>query len=484
MSRPEITPVILCGGSGTRLWPLSRKSYPKQFTPLIGDHSLFQQSAARLSGKGFAAPVIVTNSDFRFIVTQQLSDIGVDPGPVLIEPAARNTAPALLAAALVAAQDNPEALILAAPSDHYIKDVAKFQESVLKGADAAADGQIVTFGVAPSRPETGYGYLELGETGANTLSNEETTPLLGFVEKPDAEKAAKMIATGRFLWNSGIFLYSAQTLIDAFHRYAPDMLEAAQASVTQASTDLGFLRLEATSWAQCDDISIDFAIMEKAKNLAVVTHTGDWSDLGGWEAVRQHMDLDETGVGTHGAALAVECSDTLLRSENDSLQLVGLGLDNIVAIAMKDAVLVADRTRVADLGAVVKQMRKQDIVQADTFPYDFRPWGYFESLTIRDRFQVKRIVVNPGASLSLQSHVHRSEHWIVVAGTARVTIDETVKLVGENESVYIPLGAVHRMENPGKVPMELIEVQTGSYLGEDDIVRYEDIYARGQGAKG
>ena len=484
MPDPKITPVILCGGSGTRLWPLSRKSYPKQFAPLVGDNSLYQQSAQRLQGAGFNAPLIVTNSDFRFIVTQQLSDVGIDPGAVLIEPAARNTAPALLAAAIVVAQTDPDGLILASPSDHYIHDVAQFRDSVSKGADAARAGRIVTFGVTPTRPETGFGYLELDTDGQGNTALGNTTPLRRFVEKPDEATAIDMIATGHFLWNAGIFLYTAQTMIDAFKAHAPDLLEAAQAAVDDAQPDLGFLRLAAEPWARCDDISIDFAIMEKAHNLSVVTHSGDWSDLGGWEAVRQHTELDENGVGTHGSALAVDCKETLLRSESDGLQLVGLGLDNIVAVAMKDAVLVADRRCVANLGDVVKTMRAHDIAQADTFPRDYRPWGFFETLTLRDRFQVKRIVVNPGASLSLQSHVHRSEHWIVVAGTARVTVDDAVTLVSENQSVYIPLGAVHRMENPGMVAMELIEVQTGTYLGEDDIIRYEDVYARGQGAKG
>jgi mannose-1-phosphate guanylyltransferase/mannose-6-phosphate isomerase len=262
------------------------------------------------------------------------------------------------------------------------------------------------------------------------------------------------------------------------------MLTQVKAALAEAKTDLGFLRLDPDAWAQCDDISVDFAIMEKVDNLSVIAHDGDWSDLGGWNAVHQHADCDENNVAAQGAALAVDCNNTLLRSENDAQQLVGLGLENIVAIAMPDAVLVADRSRVSDLGAVVKQMRRADIPQADTFPKDHRPWGFFETLILGPGFQVKRIVVNPGAALSLQSHKFRSEHWIVVAGTARVTIDDTVQVMQENQSVYIPLGAVHRMENPADVPMELIEVQTGSYLGEDDIVRYEDVYARGQGAKG
>lgn len=484
MTTNDITPVILCGGSGTRLWPVSRKSFPKQFIDLIGAGSLFQQSSKRLAGKGFADPLIVTNSDFRFIATQQLHDAGITPGAVLIEPEARNTAPALLAAALFAAQTDPSVLMLAAPSDHYITQADAFCQSVHRGITAARAGQIVTFGIKPDRPETGYGYLELGDSPAN-----DALPLKRFVEKPELAEAERMLADGGYLWNAGIFMYAAQTMIDAFAAHAPETLAHVQAAVDKAEPDLGFLRLDPEEWAKCEDISVDFAIMEKVDNLSVIAHEGDWSDLGGWNAVHQHADKDAHGVALQGKAHAVECKDTLLRSESGAVQLVGLGLDNIVAVAMQDAVLVADRSRTSTLGDVVKQMRKAEVPQADTFPKDHRPWGFFETLILSDSFQVKRIVVNPGAALSLQSHKYRSEHWIVVVGTAKVTVGMDhdaldVKMVQANESVYIPLGAIHRMENPGDTPMELIEVQTGSYLGEDDIVRYEDVYARGQGAKG
>lgn len=477
---PHITPVILCGGSGTRLWPLSRRSYPKQFVDIIGEGTLFQQAALRCAGKGFEPPVIVTNSDFRFIVTQQLSQVGIDPDAVLIEPSARNTAPALLAAALVQAQTDPQAIMLAAPSDHLITDLVAFHDTLARGAVRAAEGAIVTLGISPDRPETGYGYLEL-DAPAQTQG---TQSLTRFVEKPDAVRAAEMLTAGNYLWNAGLFLYQAQTLINAFDLYAPDMLRAVRGAVETAQTDLGFLRLAPAPWDACADISIDYAIMEKAGNLGVAVHAGDWSDMGGWEAIRQHGMPDANGVATSGDVTAMECHDTLLRSESEGLHLVGLGLHDIVVIAMADAVLVADRTRVGDAKQVVKQLRLDAVPQADTLPKDYRPWGYFETLTLAPRFQVKRIVVYPGASLSLQSHMHRAEHWIVVVGTARVTIDDDIKMVSENQSVYIPLGAKHRMENPGKVPMELIEVQTGSYLGEDDITRYDDVYSRGQGAKG
>ena len=485
MKTNDILPVILCGGSGTRLWPVSRKSFPKQFIDLIGEGSLFQQSSKRLSGDGFGAPLVVTNSDFRFIATQQLTDAGITPGAVLIEPAARNTAPALLAAALHAAKDNPDALMLAAPSDHYITQADAFCDSVQRGVPAARAGQIVTFGIKPVKPETGYGYLELGDGEQNGA-----LPLRRFVEKPERAEAERMLAAGGYLWNAGIFMYAAQTLIDAFAEHAPDMLKLVQASVNAAQPDLGFLRLDPESWEKCEDISVDFAIMEKVSNLSVIAHEGDWSDMGGWNAVHQHATHDANGVALQGKAHAVECKDTLLRSESGAVQLVGLGLENIVAVAMPDAVLVADRRRTSTLGDVVKQMRKPPkCPQADNFPKDHRPWGFFETLILSDSFQVKRIVVNPGAALSLQSHKYRSEHWIVVVGTARVTVGPSleeveVQDVRENESIYIPLGAIHRMENPGDTPMELIEVQTGSYLGEDDIIRYEDVYARGQGAKG
>jgi mannose-1-phosphate guanylyltransferase/mannose-6-phosphate isomerase len=468
-----ITPVILCGGSGTRLWPLSRKSYPKQFARLVGEVSLFQASARRLSGPEFRAPVVLTNSDFRFIVTQQLAEAGVDPGAILIEPAMRNTAPALLAAALVIAAEDPGALILAAPSDH--PDAAGFRATVLKGVEAATAGRIVTFGITPDRPETGYGYLELsGGNGGGAV------PLSHFIEKPDRARAEAMLAAGNFLWNAGIFLYSARTLVAAFEAHAPKLLECVRASVDKARPDLGFLRLAPEPWENCADISIDYAIMERADNLSVVGYCGEWSDLGGWNAVWHHSDPDARGVALSGPAQAIDCTDTLLRSEAGTLQLVGLGLTNIVAVAMPDAVLVADRSRLQDVKEVVNVLRAQRVTQADAFPKDHRPWGYFETLTLGGRFQVKRIVVNPGAVLSLQSHMHRAEHWIVVAGTAKVTINGKVKLVTENQSVYVPLGAKHRMENPGKVAMELIEVQTGAYLGEDDITRYEDVYARDQ----
>jgi mannose-1-phosphate guanylyltransferase/mannose-1-phosphate guanylyltransferase/mannose-6-phosphate isomerase len=472
-----ITPVLLCGGSGTRLWPLSRKSYPKQFVPLIGSGTLFQASALRLSGPDYAPPLVVTGADFRFIVTEQLAGAGIDPGAVLIEPAARNTAPAVLAAALWLERTDPEALMLVAPSDHVVPDAEAFRAAVAAGVPAARTGRLVTFGIRPDRPETGYGWLELAEA----LSDGDTAPrpLQRFVEKPDAERAAAMLAAGRYLWNAGIFLFSVRAILDAFAAHAPDLLDPVRRAVAEAMPDLGFLRLAPGPWAEAADISIDYAVMERAANLAVIPFTGGWSDLGGWDAVWREAGPDADGNVCSPNATAIDCTGTLLRSESDRQQIVGIGLTDIVAVAMPDAVLVAHRKDAQRVKEAVAALKARGAAQAESFPVDHRPWGWFESLVIGERFQVKRIVVHPGAALSLQSHHHRSEHWIVVQGTARVTVDDQVKLVSENQSVYIPLGAVHRMENPGKLPMVLIEVQTGSYLGEDDIIRYEDIYARG-----
>lgn len=477
-----IYPVLLAGGSGTRLWPLSRKSYPKQFSKLMGEESLFQASARRLSGAAFAAPIVVTADPFRFIVTEQLAAVKKAPAAILIEPEARNTAPAVAAAALWIDAKNPDALMLIAPSDHVIPDDVGFRQAVASAASRARDGDIVTFGIKPTRPETGYGYLELENNADPGAAVPQT--LVRFVEKPDAARAAQMLSGGRHLWNAGIFLASVKTMLTAFAAHAPSVLQKTQDAVTDAQVDLGFTRLDPVAWSSVDDLSIDYGIMERATNLAVMPYTGHWSDLGGWQAVWQESIPDSAGTVVSAGSVAIECCDTLLRSESAGQKIVGIGLDDIVAIAMKDAVLVTRKSTSQRTKEAVTLLKELGADQAEQFTVDHRPWGHFECLAIGTRFQVKRIVVKLGAALSLQSHHHRAEHWIVVEGTAKVTIDDTVKLVTENQSVYIPLGAVHRMENPGKVPLTLIEVQTGSYLGEDDITRYEDIYARGQGAGG
>jgi len=469
-----IHPVILCGGSGTRLWPASRKAYPKQFAPLLGDETLYQATLRRFSAENFAAPLIMTAEDFRFMALEQATAIGLSDARVVIEPVARDTAPAILVAALLLTEDDPDALMLVAPSDHVITDPAAFFDAVAEGVEAVGQGALVTFGVTPNRPETGYGYLELSATP----QGDTPIPLKSFREKPDAATAQSMLDAGTYLWNAGVFLFKAADVIAAFKTHAPSLLSPCRSAIAAGTSDLGFFRLEAEAYGAAKAISFDYAVMEKTSPVMAVPLECGWSDLGAWDALWQVVDKDADGVATSGPVTAIDCRDTYLRSEDDTMQLVGLGLENVIAVAMRDAVLVADKSRAQDVKAVVSTLRAAQVAQADDYPRFYRPWGWYETLCLDTRFQVKRIMVKPGGVLSLQSHHHRSEHWIVVAGTAEVTVGEEVKLVTENEGVYIPLGAVHRMANPGKLPMYLIEVQTGAYLGEDDIVRYEDIYSR------
>lgn len=467
-----IYPVILCGGSGTRLWPVSRKAYPKQFAPLMGPDSLYQMTLKRFAADGFAAPLVVTGDAFRFLATDQARAIGLSDARVVVEPEGRDTAPAILTAALML-EDSPDALMLVAPSDHVIGDPEAFRAAVKRGADAALTGAFVTFGVTPTRPETGYGYLELaGPAG------EAAVALKSFREKPDQASAQAMLAEGGYLWNAGIFLMRVRDLIAAFERFAPEMIAPCRRALAEGADDLDFFRLGEAAYGEVQAISFDYAIMEKVEPVMAVPLPVAWSDLGAWDALWQAAEADATGTATQGAATAIDCKDSYLRSEDETIRLVGLGLENIVAVAMRDAVLVADKSRAQEVKAVVDSLRQAEAVQADEYPRYHRPWGWYETLCLGDRFQVKRIMVKPGGILSLQSHVHRSEHWVVVAGTAEITIGDEVKLVTENQGVYIPLGEKHRMANPGQLPMYLIEVQTGSYLGEDDIVRYEDIYNR------
>ncbi|MGQ2990958.1 MAG: mannose-1-phosphate guanylyltransferase/mannose-6-phosphate isomerase [Brevundimonas sp.] len=466
-----IHPVLLCGGSGARLWPLSRKSLPKQFSRFQAGDTLFQASIRRLTGPDFAPPLVVTANDFRFIVMEQLGALGVTPAGVLIEPDPRNTAPAILAAALWLQSHDPNALMLVAPSDHLIPDGDGFRAVVASAVDTAMQGRMVTFGIQPEWAETGYGWLELA--AAPDDLGPQAQPLLRFVEKPDATTASTMLEAGNYLWNAGIFLSTVDTLIEAFQVHAPVMLEAVRAAVAEAAPDLDFIRLSPEPWSSLEADSLDYAVMEKADNLSVVPYAGRWTDLGDWEAVRREAGPDHRGVSIQGAALALDCADSLLRSEPGGPRLVGLGLTDVIAVAMPDAVLVMDRSRAQEVRRAVSALRSEGAAEAETFPREHRPWGSYDSLASEERFRVRRLVVNPGAALSLQSHARRTEHWIVVEGRARVTIDAVVTHIEVNQSICIPFGAVHRLENPGAAPLVLIEVQTGDYFEEDDTVRYD-----------
>lgn len=477
VNRVLITPVILCGGSGTRLWPSSRQSVPKQFAHLIGDQSLFQSAVQLAIDPCFVPPVIVTGDAFRFMVEEQLEAVGQGASAILIEPEARNTAPAVLLAALHLAARDPDALMLVLPSDQLIRGPAAFRAAVAAALGQAQAGTLVTFGIEPERPDTGFGYLELADPAARNAAQPQ--PLRRFVEKPDAATAEAMLATGRYLWNAGIFLFSVSAIIQAFRTHAPDILSAVSAAHAGAHEDLGFTRFDRNAWGRSPGISVDYAIMEKAANLAVMPYAGGWVDLGDWTRVWLESGPDTAGNVCSAGATAIDCAGSLLRSEASGLHVVGLGLEDMLVIATADAVLVAPRSASGRVGEVVARLKQDGVPQAIASARELRPWGWFESIARGDRFQVKRILVKPGASMSLQSHKHRAEHWVIVAGTATVTVGDELRELQANQSVYIPAGSRHRLENRGEAPIMLIEVQTGAYLGEDDIVRYQDQYARG-----
>jgi mannose-1-phosphate guanylyltransferase/mannose-6-phosphate isomerase len=466
-----IYPIILAGGSGTRLWPVSRKSYPKQFANLFDGQSLFQRAVERVSMPGFADPLVITGEDYRFIAQQQLDDIGKSASELVIEPVGRNTAAAILTAAMLH-QHDPHVVLLVLPSDHMIEDEEVFRTTITKAAHMARNGAIVTLGIQPDHAATGFGYLKV-EGG-----NEDALVVSAFAEKPNATRAAEMVASGEWLWNSGIFLFRVDTVLKAFAAHAPELLTPVEAALALGGQDLGFRRLAKDAFARCKDISFDHAIMEKVDECVAFELTCKWSDLGNWKALMEHGDEDENTNVICGNATAIGCEGTMLKSENPDMKLVGLGLKNIVAVATDDGILVTDLAHSAQVGKVVETLRIEGAKQADGFRRCYRPWGYYETLSLGPRFQVKRIMVEAGAKLSLQSHVHRAEHWVVVSGSALVTVGDEQKLLSENESTYIPLGTVHRLENPGKLPLHLIEVQSGCYLEEDDIIRYEDVYDR------
>lgn len=475
----RITPIILAGGVGSRLWPMSRESFPKQFLKISDAPSLFQQTVQRFQSAGFTRPIIVTNEDYRFHVVEQMGEIGTLPELILLEPCSRNTAGAVLAAVHMLAGRDPAALCIVSPADHLITDRAGFIQAIGKGVPAAMSGQLVTFGVTPDRAETGYGYLELEKAPS---PNSEPVPVLSFTEKPDLPTAARMMADGCHLWNAGIFLFRTEDMQAAFARHAPDITTRVKAALAKKEPDLGFTRLDKGAWEALPDISLDYAVMEHADNICAVPYDGHWSDLGSWHGYwREESGADpaQKGVVTLGNAHAIDCEGSLLMSEKPEQVIVGLGLRDLVAVAMKDAVLVADRHRSDQIGVVVRHLQSKGASQAAIRSQDFRPWGWFEELVAGPGFKVKLITVHPRGVLSLQSHAHRAEHWVVVSGSASVTIGDRTRDLIANQSIYVPQGEVHRLENTGTTDAVLIEVQTGPYLGEDDIVRYEDAYARG-----
>jgi mannose-1-phosphate guanylyltransferase/mannose-6-phosphate isomerase len=468
-------PVLLCGGSGERLWPLSRRQYPKQFLALNGDGSLLQATAQRVEGlDDLAAPIAVANSDYRFLVAEQLRSAGAGEAAVLLEPAARNTAPAVAAAAMVALRRDADALILVMPSDHVITDTAAFQAAVTVGRQAAVEGRLVTFGIRPTHAETGYGYIRANGDGAIRRVAE-------FVEKPDRETAEGYLAAGGYFWNSGIFLFGARRFLEELERFRPDILEAVQRAFSQARSDLDFLRLDATAFEACASESVDYAVMEHTRDAMVVPVDFGWSDVGSWTSLRDIGTPDAQGNVLCGDVITEDASGCYVRSEGRLV--AALGVHDQIIVETPDAVLVASCDRVQDVKRIVARLKGGRRSETETHRRVYRPWGAYEGIAQESRFQVKRIIVNPGQRLSLQMHHHRAEHWIVVSGTARVTRGDETFLLTEDESTYIPLGTRHRLENPGVIPLELIEVQTGSYLGEDDIVRFDDVYGRAEPEK-
>ncbi|MFT3815508.1 MAG: mannose-1-phosphate guanylyltransferase/mannose-6-phosphate isomerase [Acidovorax sp.] len=479
---PSLLPVILCGGSGTRLWPLSREAYPKQFLVLQGNGvSMLQDTARRLEGVAAhvprAAPIVVCNQEHRFLAAQQLQDAGVKGARLILEPCGRNTAPALTLAALVA---DPQAILLAMPADHVITQLAPLHAAVETAWQLAKDGAMVTFGIVADRPETGYGYIQkaqpIGEGGT-------AFAIKSFAEKPSLELAQAYVGSGNYLWNSGLFMVQASQWLKAMAALQPNMLRACQEAIEKSSQDLDFTRPHGETFANCPADSIDYAVMEHLPGndtlgipACVVPLDAGWSDLGAWDALWDVLPRDAQGNARTGQTLAMDTRDSLLFS--DTRLVATVGVDNLVVVETPDAILVADKRKTQDVKKIVAELKTQKRPLAVTHRKVHRPWGWYDSIDSGERFQVKRIVVNPGATLSLQMHHHRAEHWIVVKGTAQVTNGEKIFLLAENESTFIPLGRTHRLTNPGKVPLEIIEVQSGSYLGEDDIVRFDDSYGR------
>ncbi|MCF3459258.1 mannose-1-phosphate guanylyltransferase/mannose-6-phosphate isomerase [Stenotrophomonas maltophilia] len=463
-----IVPVILSGGSGTRLWPLSREAYPKQFLPLVGDDTMLQATWKRVASIAGAAPIVVANQEHRFMAAEQLRECKVLPQALILEPVGRNTAPAIAIAALQAMADGNDALLLVLPSDHVVRNETAFHAAVKQAAIAAEAGKLVTFGIVPTAPETGYGYIK-------AAAGEGVRAVDRFVEKPDLATAEQYVASGEYFWNSGMFLFKASRYLKELEALQPAILAACRQALDKAARDNDFIRLDADAFAASPNDSIDYAVMEKTADAAVVPLDAEWNDVGSWSALWEVSDKDADGNACHGDVIALDCKDSYAYG-NRLIAMVGL--QDVVVVETDDAVFVGHKDRVQDVKEIVGQIKRDGRSEAAAHRKVYRPWGAYDSIDNGARFQVKRITVKPGATLSLQMHHHRAEHWIVVSGTAEVTRGDEVILLSENQSTYIPLGVTHRLKNPGKLPLELIEVQSGSYLGEDDIVRFEDSYGR------
>lgn len=469
--RHPVVPVILCGGSGARLWPLSRDAYPKQFLRLLGADSLLQQTMRRLDGiDGMGPALLVCNESSRFIAAEQLREIGIEDARILLEPVRRNTAPAIAAAALQAVAQGEDPLLLVLPSDHLIKDHAAFHAAIHDGREAAERGELVIFGITALRPETGYGYIRTGRTGL-----ERARPVVEFVEKPDRATAQRYLESGNYYWNSGMFLFRAGRYLEELTRFHPDIVEACRKALSRATTDLDFIRLD-PCYAANPDIAIDYAVMERTDHASMIAMDAGWSDIGSWSAVWEASDKDAGNNAAHGDVVLQDCENCL--AHGTTRLLAAVGLRDIAIIETADALLVMHAERAQDAKQLVERLATQQRVEVGDHRQRFRPWGSYDSLWNGNRFQVKSIKVKPGEKLSTQLHHHRAEHWVVVTGTAKITKGDRQFLLTENQSTYIPVGVVHTLENPGKLMLEVIEIQSGPYLGEDDIVRLEDKYGR------